>query len=402
MARTRFYEKRETYPWSKHYTNSEYPWIADYSTSGSLSPLDVYHKIQDNVNQKPYPESLCNHVRCTIGSRYQREFYYKSWQQISTLSYAPVDAKYFADNFISLNASRTTEAIELARDYILSTKGKVVDEWSLIENIVELGSIPGLVKKITKYRYLDYSFGVAPLVQDLTSLLNNLTHARSRLQKIQKGFREKFSLRRDIILELPKFTNASNGHHQCPCVVKFDTIVSQAIASGWFDISLPIMSDTERYARLVLDIIGFHPDLATLWELVPMSFLVDWFIPVGDFLDTINSRGWIKPVLKIGPASTSFRYFGNFRTFGGFQPASTTQAAYCSTVLSNVGTLRYYDRRVFNGLVPEVYSPDFPDYIDGRFTQGRALVIADLIRAQVEDHIVGHPKMQSKLWKKIF
>lgn len=51
--------------------------------------------------------------------------------------------------------------------------------------------------------------------------------------------------------------------------------------------------------NLVLDWIGFHPDLATAWDLVPLSFLVNYLIPVGSFLESFR-QGWVKAVYFSG------------------------------------------------------------------------------------------------------
>lgn len=45
----------------------------------------------------------------------------------------------------------------------------------------------------------------------------------------------------------------------------------------------------------LLDEIGFHPDLATIWEIIPLSFMVDRFLPVGGFLESLHPRGWFCP-----------------------------------------------------------------------------------------------------------
>lgn len=35
---------------------------------------------------------------------------------------------------------------------------------------------------------------------------------------------------------------------------------------------------------------GVYPSLANLWDIVPYSFMVDWFLPVGDLLSELNTR----------------------------------------------------------------------------------------------------------------
>lgn len=46
----------------------------------------------------------------------------------------------------------------------------------------------------------------------------------------------------------------------------------------------------------VFDWIGLHPDLATCWDLVPLSFLVNYIIPVGKFLEEFRQGGWMKAI----------------------------------------------------------------------------------------------------------
>jgi len=59
-------------------------------------------------------------------------------------------------------------------------------------------------------------------------------------------------------------------------------------------------SGTAHYQELglesMLDRLGFHPDLATLWELVPFSFVVDYIFPIGKFLEGLRRGGWVKAV----------------------------------------------------------------------------------------------------------
>lgn len=46
----------------------------------------------------------------------------------------------------------------------------------------------------------------------------------------------------------------------------------------------------------ILDFLGVHPDLATAWDLVPLSFVVDYFFHVSDYLENMRNGGWIKTI----------------------------------------------------------------------------------------------------------
>lgn len=52
------------------------------------------------------------------------------------------------------------------------------------------------------------------------------------------------------------------------------------------------------YYNIFLDELGFNPDLKTAWDLIPMSFVADYFLPIGDLLEQIHPRGWFKPVME--------------------------------------------------------------------------------------------------------
>jgi len=60
----------------------------------------------------------------------------------------------------------------------------------------------------------------------------------------------------------------------------------------------------------ILDKIGFHPDPATLWELVPFSFVVDYIFPIGKFLEGLRRGGWVKAVYFDGWVSATVNSTG--------------------------------------------------------------------------------------------
>jgi hypothetical protein len=47
--------------------------------------------------------------------------------------------------------------------------------------------------------------------------------------------------------------------------------------------------DFSELARKI-DSMGFSLTLSNLWDLVPYSFAIDWFVNVGDFLDRVDTR----------------------------------------------------------------------------------------------------------------
>jgi len=75
-------------------------------------------------------------------------------------------------------------------------------------------------------------------------------------------------------------------------------------------------------ASRLLDRIGFHPDFATLWDLVPFSFMVDRVISIGSFLKQFRQGGWVKTMYFTGWKSFNCKINGSYYNCGGYQFAS--------------------------------------------------------------------------------
>lgn len=76
----------------------------------------------------------------------------------------------------------------------------------------------------------------------------------------------------------------------------------------------PGLKDFKRSKTLYLRIteypsvsasLGLNNPASILWELVPLSFVFDWFLPVGDWLDAVGFRGSIEGTAAICTAETA-------------------------------------------------------------------------------------------------
>jgi hypothetical protein len=66
------------------------------------------------------------------------------------------------------------------------------------------------------------------------------------------------------------------------------------------------IDDSTTALLILLDELGFHPDLKTLWDLIPLSFLVDYILPVGDVLESLHPRGWFNPTIVFDGFATIY------------------------------------------------------------------------------------------------
>jgi hypothetical protein len=76
-----------------------------------------------------------------------------------------------------------------------------------------------------------------------------------------------------------------------------------------------IVSTTARLIR-TLDTYGLTPDFYVIWDMIPWSFMVDWFVPVGDMLgvEDINSKflsGEFYKILNVCYSLSYTREFAN-------------------------------------------------------------------------------------------
>jgi len=134
--------------------------------------------------------------------------------------------------------------------------------------------------------WLEQSFGWAPLINDM----KDAVEAFHRLQepRFARGINGSYKDSRDTTSALPSPHNLSGPTLLAPssfwvrfrsqqaewCVVKYKGAL-KAQTDGW-----------TPWSREAFDLFGFRPDefIPTAWELLPWSFLADYFTNIGDIL----------------------------------------------------------------------------------------------------------------------
>lgn len=127
-------------------------------------------------------------------------------------------------------------------------------------------------------------FGFAPFISDLVAILqlieiyNNL--AVSKVVPFSTHRTDTFSLQGQRVNGLYYYISGTQ-------TTRFSGTVTP---------------DLSRLPQLA-DFLGFKFDLATVWELTPLSFVVDYFLPIGDFLDAFIRGGWTSSIHFTGSVS---------------------------------------------------------------------------------------------------
>lgn len=128
---------------------------------------------------------------------------------------------------------------------------------------VVLKDIPGA--------WLAFHFGVEPLIKDLYALFEryNFKHPPRIVTSTSKG-----SWRYD---------NLPGGNYVWQEMESWNALVR---ISAWVDTDKPLMANLAQF--------GFLNPASVAWELTPLSFVVDWFYPVGQLIASMTDLVGLK------------------------------------------------------------------------------------------------------------
>lgn len=119
--------------------------------------------------------------------------------------------------------------------------------------------------------WLEYSFGWAPLLSDIYTTLNRTFEVPAVF--VRRVYRATYP---DVVTGGSSYTKY---HRRGIYTVR-------GVATGLVTVDVPAIYAASQY--------GITNPLATAWEALPFSFVVDWFAPVGDFINSLNATGGLK------------------------------------------------------------------------------------------------------------
>lgn len=162
---------------------------------------------------------------------------------------------------------------------------------------VALGQLSG--------QYLEATFGFIPLVSDIRALWNQMETFGERLganrARLRRGVKAVQVIPASLNYSKPLTVQGTTGSYSAQLDIRGTvTTTASCRVTG----SIP-SSPVREY----LDYIGFYPDLSTLWNAVPFSFLVDYIAPIGDALE---GSSWIQPNLATSNGCYSLKAEGSW------------------------------------------------------------------------------------------
>lgn len=116
--------------------------------------------------------------------------------------------------------------------------------------------------------WLLYQYGVKPLLSDIDGAAKHLALGEKVIYNV--------TVKRKV--EIPShvlYNGGTNNNFKCTTVIT---------SSGFVEVSYKARIQVDKSFQRDLERFGFTDPLAVAWELMPWSFVADWFIPIGDYL----------------------------------------------------------------------------------------------------------------------
>lgn len=152
------------------------------------------------------------------------------------------------------------------------------------------------------------SGNIGALVSDIPSLLKG-KNIRKAASSSWLGYRYSYSTTKSDIAEykdklLPYLLDYNNGRH----IVRSGISTSKGEAHCKVIYRDRALSAVEQVYTL-LKRTGLALDLYNAWDMVPLSFVADWFLPIGDYLEDF-SQNWVAntQIFDIATITTSWKW----------------------------------------------------------------------------------------------
>lgn len=182
---------------------------------------------------------------------------------------------------VALLTSTASTIAKMGKAIIKRSPKKVFD--SIFGKTVKLAPVRKSVPEGAAKRHLEYRYGWGPLMMDL----------HGALQAVARG-EETLSLRR---------TSRGFANNSGDTWVDDNTVYyPMGGASGGWKVSYRLFDDIHVRGYVLYDVglnyqrlrhFGLDSIVTTAWELLPFSFIADWFIPIGDWLESIEPKAGV-------------------------------------------------------------------------------------------------------------
>lgn len=185
--------------------------------------------------------------------------------------------------------------------------------------------------------HLAWSFGIRPMISDLQEICVILSSLTKRVRRFltsaerleqRRRFRTSVSAQEFLELFTPRVDIEGGSVALTPNFEPHAGFVQNGefavVNTMDFSYYVQTLIDVDNRLLGIWQSLGIKPDASIIWELIPFSFVVDWFVKVGDFLSDYGSMDVISADVNIHMFTESIRarvtYSPDWRSFEPARP----------------------------------------------------------------------------------
>lgn len=298
---------RELFGSTQPFLVIEYAYNGEKAKYGTLLPT-YYEQITDRVG--PNPNEVSHVKRVYDRSSWSLPMARNSHNAVCTYGTSFTYGEGYRSKKTVYEA--TADFSGPMKQILNDAQGNLSQSVNLIVNVAEAAQLKTIVPQIIKVgkkliksgkgwmsladmanMHLLYSFGVAPLVKDVRSAFNLNRQIVNRRDMLRKRNLKPTKL-------LARGFSSLDEHWTEPDIVSSGDWTASVKASGTATVKTCVSAICTAFYnvdnpstnwKLVSQALGLTSPLSTTWELIPFSFVLDWFIPVGDALKECERRG---------------------------------------------------------------------------------------------------------------
>jgi hypothetical protein len=178
-------------------------------------------------------------------------------------------------------------------------------KFSLPNDLLDIGQMKDLLKVWNRSSSLvtnlagarlNYKFGWKPTIGDLQALLDGLLEFRGAIAKFKYGTGQIISARKtilnDTVVKTGNVLQDANSHRVWHAEV-------QRKAHGYLvykPLPMAVVGEWDETLRAILDTVGFELNPRIVWDKIPFTFVVDWFLNVGEWLESFKHDALELPI----------------------------------------------------------------------------------------------------------
>lgn len=145
---------------------------------------------------------------------------------------------------------------------------------------------------------LEYSFGLAPTISDVSAMINAVRNTQQRVSQfcanVGKPMKARLLMHKATTGKQGTFDYEGDSHQPCSWN---GTLDQRTTAHFTFVGKAPaVLSNLDRTLRAMLDSFGVELNPRIIWDALPFSFIIDWIINVGDILERFKVDAMELPV----------------------------------------------------------------------------------------------------------